>query len=414
MGDDALMTDEFSTIDVRSLRPDEYRAGNNLFRAAMHTGPVTDEGWALRGESFEDGRFLGAFADGTLVGSSWSYSGSLLVPGGTELPMAMVTGVGVRADRTRRGVVTALMRHQLTTITEPVASLRASEAPIYGRFGYGVATRGRTVKIDRRRARLRPEVPGTSGSVRLIPLSDAWDLLPALYASLRDRRPGWTIRPDSYWSAMRYWISDSKEPTQVAVHSGPDGDDGFAVYNHKWGSGHGGRAALSVGDLFGDSPEVWAALWRFLLGVDLVDDIKADLRPLDEPLEELFTDRRVVETEQNEDETWLRLVDVPAALAARAFGELSPGAGSVVVEVRDAFLPANSGRYRLGDGPARRVEEPAELTMDQDVLAGLYLGDSAPSALAATGRIAVAKSDALAVADRLFAVLGSPWCGTYF
>jgi predicted acetyltransferase len=115
-----------------------------------------------------------------------------------------------------------------------------------------------------------------------------------------------------------------------------------------------------------------------------------------------------------DDETWLRLADVPAALAARTFGELATGTGPVVIEVRDAFLPGNSGRYVIGDGPARLVDEPAALAMDVDTLAELYLGDVSPSALAAVGRVSAAKPEALAVADRLFAVQGSPWCGTFF
>jgi predicted acetyltransferase len=131
-------------------------------------------------------------------------------------------------------------------------------------------------------------------------------------------------------------------------------------------------------------------------------------------VEHLFTDRRAVDTTELEDETWLRLVDLPAALAARKFDELGTGAGSVVIEVRDQLLPENSGRYRIGDGPAKPVDEPAELTMDVDVLAQLYLGDVAVSELARAGRVGVVKSDALRVADRLFAVVESPWCGTFF
>jgi predicted acetyltransferase len=148
--------------------------------------------------------------------------------------------------------------------------------------------------------------------------------------------------------------------------------------------------------------------------VDLVDDVIAELRPVDEPLELLFNDPRTVATSTVDDETWLRLVDVPAALAARSFGELAPGAGSVVLEVRDDLLPANSGRYRIGGGPARRVDETAELALGVDALAALYLGDVAASALATVGRLTVVKADALGVADRLFAVPAAPWCGTYF
>ncbi len=415
MGDDAGMTDSDASTDVRALTPDEYRAASTLFRASMHTGPASDEAWAERGKSYDEGRVLGAFRDGALVGSALSYAGQLSVPGGALLPMAMVTAVGVRADQTRRGVLTSLMRAQLTGLSEPVATLRASEALIYGRFGYGVATRGRTVRITRRKAAFRATAPD-GGSVRIMLLREAAEqgLLPPLYDEISGRRPGWSARPDGWWAAIRMWGIEEKNTTLAAVHTGPDGDDGFAVYNVSRSPGERGSTTLHVQDLWAADDAAWAALWRFVVGVDLIEAVQSEFRPLDEPIEELFADRRAVQTSEVEDETWLRLVDVPAALAARTFDELGTGAGSVVIEVHDQFLPENSGRYRIGDGPARQVDEPAELTMDVDVLGQLYLGDAAPSALAGVGRIGVVKSDALRVADRLFAVAGSPWCGTFF
>jgi predicted acetyltransferase len=406
------MTDSHATTDVRAIGPDEYRAASTLFAASMHFGPASDESWALRGDIYEQSRVLGAFRDGTLAGTALSHSSELSVPGGAVLPMAMVTAVGVRADQTRRGVLTALMGAQLTGFTEPVATLRASEASIYGRFGYGVATRGRTVRITSGKAAFRAGAPG-GGTVRIMPIAEAdrQGLLPPLYEAVSGRRPGWAARPETWWQAVRMWDLEQRDTTLAAVHTGPDGDDGFAVYRVSRGD-HG--RTLDVQGLFAANDAAWGALWRFLINIDLVATIKAELRPLDEPIEELFVDRRAVSTTEIEDETWLRLVDVPAALAARTFDELGTGAGSVVIEVRDGLLAANSGRYRIGDGPARPVDEPAELAMDVDALAQLYLGDVAPSVLAGVGRVDVVKPDALHAADRLFAIAGSPWCGTYF
>lgn len=413
VGHDARMTTQTETaVEVRALAPDEFRAASTVFRASLHHGPATDEAWTERGRSYEEGRVLGAFRADTLIGTALSYSGSrMLLPGGQTLPMAMVTGVGVRADQTRRGALTALMRAQLTGVPEPLATLRASEAAIYGRFGYGVATRGRTVEVDRHRAVFRPGTEAT-GSVRIMPKDEAWDVAPALFDRIPGRRPGWIARPRSYWQAIRMWKSEAKAPSYLAVHTGPDGDDGYAWYHV--GGGRDGKSMVHIDDMAVDRPEAWVALWRFLMSVDLVDGVRAEYRPLDEPIEELFTDRRRVDSVKQDDETWLRLIDVPTALAERAFGDFATADGSVVIEVRDAFLPANSGRYRIGDGPARRVAEPAELSMDVDTLAELYLGDSAPSTLAYAGRVAVTKADALSVADRLFATDCSPWCGTFF
>lgn len=75
-------------------------------------------------------------------------------------------------------------------------------------------------------------------------------------------------------------------------------------------------------------------MWRFLLGIDLVDRIVAEERPLDEPVELILADHRQGNVDRVEDEHWLRLVDVPRALAAREYGHAAP----VVVEVTDPLL----------------------------------------------------------------------------
>jgi predicted acetyltransferase len=399
----------------RPLEPSEHRASINLFRGTLQAPDVKDEDWPRAERAFEPGRSLGAFHGDTLAGTARSFAGRMAVPGGAVLPMAMVTMVGVRADHTRRGVLTGLMRAQLAGVSEPFATLRASEGPIYRRFGYGVATRGRDLAVDRRRAVPHPGAP-SAGRVRIVPLADAVPLLTEVFDRIGPDRPGWAHRPPFWWESNLAFARDLKGPAVAAVHSGPDGDDGFAVYYVDRGSHtdpH-SRSVLWLSDLVSDGGAAWSDLWRFVLSVDLVDEVRAHLRPVDEPVEWLFTDRRAVSTSQVEDEVWLRLVDVPTALAAREFGDGVDRSDSVVVEVHDGLLPANAGRYRIGDGTARRTDETAELVLDVAELAALYLGDVTPSELAMTGRLTAVKSDAPRVADRLFAVPVAPWCGTYF
>jgi predicted acetyltransferase len=395
---------------VRALEPDEFRAANALFRGTLHFSPISDADWQIAERASTLSRPIGAFRDDVIVGTARSAASMLVVPGGAQVPMAMITAVGVRADHTRRGVLTAMMRAQLTGTSEPIATLRASEAVIYGRFGYGVATRGRTVTINRRRAVPHPAAPG-GGVVRVVPFAESASIIRPLFERIAPRRPGMLRRPESWWAMQPLWATWNDGVTLIlAVHSGPEGDDGFAVYSVDR-SNHDKRV-LRVEDLWAASSDAWAGLWRFLVGVDLVDEIEAELRPLDEPVELLFADRRAVTVPTVMDETWLRLVDVPDALAARQFG-----AEQVVVDVRDAFLPHNSGRYRLGGAaPAARTDEPADLVIEVDALGALYLGDVSPSALASVGRVVAvgARDDALARADRVFASAQVPWCGTFF
>ncbi len=322
--------------DIRVLEPAEYRAGHDLFMGSLHHAPAKDEQWELMLPTYEPGRTLGAFHGDTIVGCASTFAGALAVPGGAVLPMSMVSRVGVRADHTRRGVATRLMRTQLAGVAEPFASLRASEAGIYGRFGYGVATRGRAFTIERDKATIHPDVPA-GGRVRLVDLDEAERLLPEIYRRIGPTRPGWLRRDGFWWKGLRAHVAWHTQPVMFAVHSGPDGDDGFACYGVTRDEAT-GRRRLELNDMMAGSAHAWAGLWRFLLSVDLVREIQAELRPLDEPLEQLLTDRRAVHTSAIADETWLRIVDVQQALAARSFGS----ADSIVIEVRDPLLPASA------------------------------------------------------------------------
>lgn len=389
-------------------RDDEIRAAHTLFRAALHTAAATDGEWPEVRAAYQPGRTHGVFDADTLIGTARSMDSDLTVPGGSTVPLSAVTGVGVRADRTRRGVLTELMRTQLTDFASrgvTAATLHATEGGIYGRFGYGVATVGRSYTVNRLRARLRPEVP-SGGEVELLDLDTALDRLPGLYAAL-ERRPGMMTRPVPWWNHHSTWLRKSEQPVVTVIHHGAAGVDGFVLYRVARESGSAG--VLNVVDLHTSTADAFAGLWRFLLGVDLVDEIHTVGRPLDEPVELLLADPRAVTVTAVRDETWLRLVDVPAALAAREL-EGDP----LVVEVVDPVLEGNSGRWLVGNGRVRRTDEPAGLRLGVDALAMVFLGSWRPSALVHAGRAHVNDPGVAARADRLFGTGRSAWCGTFF
>jgi predicted acetyltransferase len=157
-------------------------------------------------------------------------------------------------------------------------------------------------------------------------------------------------------------------------------------------------------------PVARAALWRFLLSVDLVSGVHARHRPVDEPLAVMLTDHRHAATLAVEDDLWLRPVDVEAALGARTYR----AAGPVVLAVADRTLTANTGHYEVGPDGVRRTGEPADLALDVDTLGMLYLGQWSVTALAHAGRIEVRDEAAVARADELFTTVTAPWCGTHF
>ncbi|MBB5908722.1 GNAT family N-acetyltransferase [Actinoalloteichus hymeniacidonis] len=401
-----------SDYAIRTLDGDDVVEANTLFRAALHSRPSEAEHRAEVRAGYPAGRALGVLDGDDLVGTAMSFPSALAVPGGAVRSMAAVSRIAVRADHTRRGVLTMLQKHQLADLAgrgEVFASLRASEASIYGRFGYGVAERIRSITVRSAIARIRPTVPRV-GHTRLVDQTRIDSLLPALYERIGLHRAGMITRPDELWRARFLGWRTSSDLIRTAVHSDADGtDDGFVVYRTaKDGSGF--TSFLEVIDLHGATPTATRELWRFLLSIDLIDSIKVMMQAVDDPLEWLLTDRRAVEVTGVEDATWLRILDVPTALAARTYA----GGDAVVIEVEDPQLPANSGRYRIDGEGAHRTEEPADLVMSVAVLGALYLGDVAPSALACSGWLTATDETVLARADRLFRTTIPPYCGTFF
>jgi predicted acetyltransferase len=401
-----------SDFSVRVLDDSELRTSSDVFRAALHTEPAGDEQWKYIVREYEPGRTFAAFADAGLIGTTMSFGSSLVLPGGMTPPLAAVTGVGVRADHTRRGVLSELMRAQLIAAAEAgdvFAGLHASEAGIYGRFGYGIGTTARTITVQSRRAELRPEVP-RAGEVRLLDADEALEVLPRIYERLLGERPGMMGRPPGWWSAAYERRLRTEQHFLVAVHSGPDGPDGFVGYlpqkdDSNWMAS---EVTIRAVDLQGP-PAAINDLWRYLLSIDLVSKVTVLVRPLDEPIEAMLVDQHAATTELYDD-LWVRVIDVPAALAARTYQEAEP----IVLEVRDRLLPANSGRYRISPQGTERTTEPAGLAMDVDALATIYLGGTRTSTLAGIGRVEVTDAAAVRRADRLFAGEVSAWCGTLF
>ena len=144
---------------------------------------------------------------------------------------------------------------------------------------------------------------------------------------------------------------------------------------------------VRVGQLDGATPQALARLWRFVLDLDLVRSFTAEA-PVDGPLPHLLLDPRPVRAVLT-DATYVRLVDVPAALAARRYSAPL----DVVLEVRDALLPANHGRFRVranGDGTAQvsSTDGSADVALGVRELAVLYLGGTSATALHAAGLLA--------------------------
>jgi predicted acetyltransferase len=399
-------------IRVVTGQAEQVRALEVFFQAFSALHPVP-EAPLLEG-LFEPGRTLVVEDGGAVVGTTSSFSSVLVVPGGARLPQAGVTDVGVLPTHTRRGLAGALLTAQLEDIArrgEPVATLRASEGVIYERFGYGIASQAARVELTMSRATLRPGLP-SGGPVRFVDPATSWDLLERIYAMPDGVCAGTIDRPGYWWKAQKVFSSLTSGPSYVVVHGAPGAEDGFLRYRPSDAAGAPGTHGRNLGvfDFVVRSPEAYFGLLRFLFSIDLLHTVTLSPVPVDHSIEKLLLDERAARTSSIWDETWLRLIDVPTALAARTYN----GDGRVAIAVSDRRLPANDGTYLVSAAGVSRTDAPAELSLDVSALATVYLGGTKWWQLAHGGRVTEHRAGALGAAEALFATERPPFAGTMF
>jgi predicted acetyltransferase len=361
-------------------------------------------------------RMHATFDGDRIVGGAGAFPFQLTVPGG-PIACGGVTVVGVLPTHRRRGVLTAMMRTQLEDIRdrgESIAALWASEEVIYRRYGYGLASFAGEIELASGYSGLR-HAPDPAATVRLITLEDAKTLIPPVYDRVRVTTPGMFARTKDWWELRN--LDDPPDRRQGggvknALLLELDGKpSGYALYRVHMKFEQGSAAGkLEVIEALADGPVATRELWRVLLDMDWKASLTAGLLPIDHPLQLQLTYPRRMRMRIG-DGLWVRLVDVGAALSARAYG----GDGPVVLEVEDSFLPENAGRWRLAEGNAERTEDDADLALDVGELGSAYLGGFTFAELVRAGVVGELEDGGAARADAVFATAGpKPWCPEIF
>jgi predicted acetyltransferase len=258
--------------------------------------------------------------------------------------------------------------------------------------------------------------------MRMVDFDEARKLVPAIFDRARARHVGAVTRSDARWDML---FADRKEDRQrrswfAVVHESTSGEpDGFVFYRVEQREPDGGpQNAIVVMDLDALDDEVEAALWDYLIHVDLMVSIRTENRPVDEPLRWRLADQRRVHVDAVHDHLWVRIVDPAVALTARRYATDD----ALVLELTDPFRPTNDGCW-LVDGSAdgapngvtvARTERTPDLMLSAPELGSIFLGGVSPSALARAGRIREITSGALARADAFFSSSPAPWCATHF
>jgi predicted acetyltransferase len=402
-------------IRIRRARPEEFPAvaeldgasfgfhysEQELADAVLDIDPArimlaTEGEWAPPDERGRSG-------SGSLAAVSAEVPLQMAVPGG-DLRVMGITWVSVEITHRRRGVLRALVEHQLRAHAGAGCTatvLGASEGGIYGRFGFGAASSVRRMSIDRMRSRL--VAPVDTGAVRRLSTDGARNLLPGLHERWRATTPGALGRDERRWQFLmldREYQRHGASGLFHLVHP-----DGYVSYRIKpdWGDGD-PRHECQLVDYAPVTPQAHAALWQTLLGMDLVGTITSNAVPPDDPLPHLLADPRRVETLHLGDGMWVRPLDVCALLGGRSYAlEVE-----VALQVADPLL--GDGRYLLTGGPdgatCTRTERAADILLGVGALGAICLGGTRLATLARAGVVsgagdALRRLDLALLADRL-------------
>ena len=415
---------------LRAIDPGEFEAFCEVPTEAFNSTDQPAESIEQERIVFEFDRSVAAFDGDAIAGTTAAYTFRLTVPGGA-VGAGGVTFVSVLPSHRRRGILSAMMRHQLADIAargEPVAALFASESVIYGRYGYGCASAQLGLTVRRGDGTLNPAAVANAGRghgpvrLRAGQPADLRGELGQVYDSALPHRPGMVARDERWWQSV---LDDAElqrrgMSARKCLLAGDDaGPRGYALYRTKpdWDDDGLPYAGLSVRELIATDAEATAALWTDLLTRDLVGEVAARQRPVDDPLLDMLADRRRARPYLT-DGLWVRLIDVGAALCQRRYS--CPA--DLVIEVTDDLLPANAGRWRLrcpgpGDGgtpSCERTGAPADIVLPVAALGAGYLGGTRLGSLAAAGLVTERKEGAVA---RLSAAMSSdpaPWCPSMF
>jgi predicted acetyltransferase len=363
-------------VEIRPIRlDDDFDAQMDLNQRAFgaySTDRAT--GWLhLARLRAEQGLFLGAFVEGVPAGAAilqdmrqyWL---------GRPVKMAGVSAVKIAPEHRGRGIGRSLMTELLDLAAArgyPLSALYPATMPIYRSLGWELAGAKHMFTIPARSllALREPDEPAGGGGAghRDVPIrratpADVETVIGVIGAAHRDARDAGPLTWDEGPAA--YWLGHD------GIYSYLAGDDGFAAY--RWADD-----GLWVERVHARTPETLRALWSVIASHCTIADKVTGWTAPNDPFWFLTRERDATIIRRS---MWmLRVVDVPAAIAARGF-PLGVSA-SVPLAINDPTRPANSGHWRLtvADGtgtlsPNDVVPAAAPLTLGPRGVGALYAG----------------------------------------
>jgi predicted acetyltransferase len=416
-----------ASLSVRPITVDDLVAWIEVTNVAFHSNRAAEAGAAFRRELLADdfSRNLAAFDGARLVATYESFHTELTLPGGHGLPTNAVTAVSVLPTHHRRGALTRMITHDLQQARqrgEAASILIAAEYPIYGRFGFGPATDHAAYVLETAAAEFTPTADGLTppGSVELVEPRRMREVAPSLFERFRRAYPGQIDRRPVTWDVRlglrpSPWRSADQRP-RYAVYSSAAGEpEGYLMYEaHGEWRHYVPHGKLEIEELVTLSTAAYAGLWRYMTEIDLVAEISAEMRRVDEPLAWMLTNpRRALRQTNRSDFLWLRALDTPRLLEGRRYAAEE----RLVFEVDDP-LGLAGGRFVLEgsrDGAScRETDASPDVRLGMPALGALSLGGASAHVLHAAGRIDAQTPRAIERTERLFRWPIAPWCSTFF
>lgn len=405
-------------VDYRVITADELPHWRRFVRRGFNDHLHPDEVARLRDGRADMDRLFGAFESDQLVSTGGTDSHLMSVPGAAQLPTAGIAYVGTAASHRRKGLLRGMMRtllDQAREREEPLAALWASQSGIYSRFGFGQAIISEQWNIETSRTAFAHS-PQAPGRLRFVDHGEALKLMPGIWVEASAERGGFLDRSERRW---RYFFFDEERVRDgwsgmfhvVYEHDGRP--EGYAAYRLQHIHPERDPMKMVVLECVTISDAAHAAIWRFLFDVDLVETVRADNRPTDDPVWWMLADPRRLKRSR-EDGLWVRLLDVVSALGARTYD----ADGRLVIEVEDRFLPDAGGLFELEVSPegsiCRRSTARPDISLSASELGAVYLGGARLESMARAGRVTEHSAGAVRLFDRMFATMNAPWCAHHF
>jgi predicted acetyltransferase len=299
---------------------------------------------------------------------------------------------------------------------EHVAILTASEWPIYGRFGFGPASE--RISFDVRTTDVQFLLP-RSGSVSMVGVDELRSIAPGIYDRIAPTTVGALSRDPQWWDMIlnvdiRPGSPPPKNRVRVVWRDEAGAAQGYVIYDptENWADGV-PTGNIQIREMFAATGDAHRELWRYLCEIDLVETVRANHRPIDDPVVHHLVDGRSVRIRARLDHLWLRLLDLRTSLGSRTYA----APGRIVFDVEDPMFSKVS-RWAVEGGPEGATATPTDDLPDLSIgvteLGAAYLGGVSFAALATAGRVTENSPGSIIRADAMFSVRPLPYLTTNF